>query len=218
MEGAAPANPSPGEPSRVLQRPRDGLGGRGRPPSEKTEQAILRATAQLLAERGLAAMTIEEVAARAHVGKASIYRRWPSKGTLAFDAFVAEFLEHQPLPDTGSLGNDLTELLRGFVRTVRQPATGRTLRGLIAEVQRDPELASTWRERFVGPVRWRHLVVLLRAVDRGELAPEANTALLLDLLYGPAYHRLLHGHLPLDDAFVQDLVAAIMAVIEAHAI
>ncbi|MDA8309652.1 MAG: TetR/AcrR family transcriptional regulator [Actinomycetota bacterium] len=194
------------------------LSGRGRPRSDVTEHAILQAATELLAERGLAAMTIEDVAARAHVGKASIYRRWPSKGTLAFDAFVTDFLDRQPVPATGNLRDDLLGLLRSWVRAVRQPTTGRTLKGLIAEVQRDPELAEAWRDRFVGPLRRRHLGVLQRAIERGELPPDTNTLLLLDLLYGPAYHRLLHGHLPLNDAFVEDLVAAIMAAIEAHAI
>lgn len=197
---------------------RDAGIGRGRPPSEDTERAILTATTELLAERGLAAMTIEEVAARAHVGKASVYRRWPSKGTLAFDAFVSEFLERQGVPDTGNLRDDLLGLLRAWVKAVRQPTTGRTLRGLIAEVQRDPDLADAWRDRFVAQLRARHLAVIQRAIERGELAPEANTGLLLDLLYGPAYHRLLHGHLPLNDAFVEDLVTAIMAAVDAGAV
>jgi AcrR family transcriptional regulator len=188
--------------------------GRGRPLSDATEQAILKATTELLAERGLAAMTIEEVAARARVGKASVYRRWPSKGTLAFDAFVTDFLERQPVPDTGNLRDDLLGLLRGWVRAVRQPTTGRTLKGLIAEVQRDPELADAWRDRFVAPLRARHHAVLQRSIDRRELAPAANTALLLDLLFGPAYHRLVHGHLPMNDAFVEDVVAAVMAAVE----
>ncbi len=192
--------------------------GRGRPPSETTERAILQAATDLLAERGLAAMTIEEIAARAHVGKASVYRRWPSKGTLAFDAFVTDFLARQPIPDNGNLRDDLLGLLRSWVRAVRQSTSGRTLKGLIAEVQRDPELADAWRDRFVAPLRVRHLKVLERAVERGELPVEANMSLLLDLLYGPAYHRLLHGHLPLNDAFVEDLVAAIMAAVEAHAV
>jgi len=178
----------------------------------------LQATTELLAERGLAATTIEEVAARARVGKASVYRRWPSKGTLAFDAFVADFLDRQPVPDTGSLRDDLLGLLRGWVRAVRQPTTGRTLKGLIAEVQRDPELAEAWRERFVGPLRTRHHAVLEHSMERGELRPEADTGLLLDLLYGPAYHRLLHGHLPLNDAFAEDVVGAIMAAVDAGTI
>ncbi len=194
------------------------LPGRGRPPSDRTERAILQATTELLAERGLTGLTMEEVAARAHVSKASVYRRWPSKGRLAFDAFMGAFLARQPLPDTGSLRADLAAALRGWVDTVREPATGRTLKGLIAEVQRDPELAPPWRERFTLPVRSQHLTILERAISRGELAPDADTDLLLDLLYGPAYHRLLHGHLPLDDRFVNGLVAAIMAAVEARTI
>lgn len=217
-----PDERTPRSPTESVVAPVDGepgsKAGRGRPLSVDTERAILQAATDLLGEKGLAATTIEEIAARAHVGKASVYRRWPSKGTLAFDAFVTDFLDRQPVPDTGTLRGDLLGLLRAWVRAVRGPTTGRTLRGLIAEVQRDPELADAWRERFVGPVRWRHLVVLHRAMERGELAPDANTGLLLDLLYGPAYHRLLHGHLPLNDAFVEDLVAAIMAAVEAGAV
>src|SRR6185437_11155783 len=89
-DAGAPAGPAGGAP-------------RGRPRSAEADRAILTATADLLAERGLAAMSIEEVAARAGVGKTTIYRRWPSKGLLALDAFVISFRAEQPLPDTGSL-------------------------------------------------------------------------------------------------------------------
>lgn len=192
--------------------------GRGRPPSERTEQAILEATVELLAERGLAALTVEEVASRARVGKASVYRRWPSKGTLAFDAFVVEFLDRQPSPDTGSLRGDLLAALRAWVRTVKDPATGRTLRGLIAEVQRDAGLAEAWRERFVEPVRERHRLLVARAVERGELDGDVDADLLLDLVYGPAYHRLLQAHLPLDERFVEGVVAAVAAALDSGAL
>src|SRR6185437_9456863 len=77
-----------------------GAAARGRPRSQEADRAILTATVELLAERGLAAMSIEEVAARAGVGKTTIYRRWPSKGLLALDAFVDSFREEQPLPNT----------------------------------------------------------------------------------------------------------------------
>lgn len=176
----------------------------------------MRATRELLAERGLAATTIEEIAARARVSKASVYRRWPSKGTLAFDSFVVDFLGRQAVPATGNLRGDLLGLLRAWLGAVRDPATARTLKGLIAEVQRDPDLADAWRERFVGPVRARHLEVVSQAIGRGELRPDADAGLILDLLYGPAYHRLLHGHLPLGDAFAEGVVAVIMAGIEAQ--
>lgn len=189
----------------------EGGRGRGRPLSARTEAAIVRATGELLAERGLAALTVEDVAARAHVGKASVYRRWPSKGTLAFEAFMLNFVDAQPVGDTGSLGADLLAALRAWVRAVEDPVIGRTLRGLIGEVQRDPELAAAWRERFVGPVRARHRAYVERAVARGELAPDVDADLLLDLVYGPAYHRMLQGHLPLSADFVRAVVDAVVA-------
>lgn len=183
--------------------------------SQETEEAIVRATVELLEQRGLSEISLDEIAARARVSKASIYRRWPSKGTLAFDAFMVHFLEDHPEPDTGALEDDLLEALRVWVRAVDGTTTGRTLRGLIAEVQRDPGLADAWRERFIGPVRARHLAIVQRAAARGELSADADAGLLLDLLYGPAYHRMLQGHLPLDEHFVTKVVAAIMAAIRA---
>lgn len=195
--------------------PADGR-GRGRPPSERTERAILEATVELLTERGLAELTVEEVASRARVGKASVYRRWPSKGVLAFEAFMASYVARQPLPDTGSLRGDLASALRGWVRTVKDPATSRTLRGMLAEVQHDPELAEAWRDRFLDPVRMRTRQLVARAIERGELARGADAETLLDLCYGPLYFRLLQptGR-PLDGRFVTVIVDAVMAAVEA---
>ncbi len=184
--------------------------GRGRPRSKQAEQSILAATAQLLEERGFKALTIEDVAVRASVGKATIYRWWQSKGTLAFDAFSAEFLARQPLPDTGSLRGDFLAALRGWIRSVKGTPTGKTLVELIAEVQRDPALAEMWRDRFIGPVRDHHRVMLERAVTRGEIPTATNTEVALDLLFGPAYHRLLQTHLPLTDRFARDVVDVVV--------
>src|SRR5580692_8228821 len=97
---------------------------RGRPRSAEADRAILAATADLLAERGLAAMSIEEIAARAGVGKATIYRRWSSKGLLALDAFVDSFREQQPQPDTGTLRGDLIAALTSWVRAVTETSMG----------------------------------------------------------------------------------------------
>lgn len=190
--------------------------GRGRPPSARTEEAILQATVELLGERGIAGLTVEEVASRARVGKASVYRRWPSKGVLAFDAFMASFVERQPLPDTGTLRGDLLAALRGWVRTVRDPVTGRTLRGMVAEVQRDAELAAAWRERFLEPVRARTRQLVTRAVERGELPRQVDTEVVLDLCYGPLYFRLLQTtERPLDARFATMVVDSVMAAVGA---
>lgn len=184
--------------------------GRGRPRSESAHHAILTATNELLEERGFVGLTIEEVAARAGVGKTTIYRRWPTKGTLVFDAFTHEFLARQPLPDTGTLRGDFLAALRSWIRTVNGTVTGRTLAGLIAEVQRDPELAEVWREHFLLPVRAQHKLMVTRAVERGEVPPTVDADVTLDLLYGAAYHRLLQSHLPLSDRFAQSIVDTIL--------
>ena len=192
-----------------------GAGGtgapRGRPRSQEADLAILTAAVDLLAERGLAAMSIEEVAARAGVGKTTIYRRWPSKGLLALDAFVASFREEQPLPDTGTLRGDLLSALHAWVRAVTQTAMGPMLTGLIAEAQHDPELRGAWRDRVLEPLRTQHRIMLDRAIARGEIAPSVDRDVVLDLFFGAAEHRLLLGHLPITDEFIAEVVDTILS-------
>ena len=184
---------------------------RGRPRSQEADRAILTATVDLLAERGLAAMSIEEVAARAGVGKTTIYRRWPSKGLLALDAFVDSFREEQPLPDTGTLRGDLLSALHAWVRAVTQTAMGPMLTGLIAEAQHDPELRGAWRDRVLEPLREQHRVMLDRAIARGEIAASVDRDVVLDLFFGAAEHRLLLGHLPMTGEFIAEVVDMILA-------
>jgi AcrR family transcriptional regulator len=184
--------------------------GPGRPRSERSQHAILHATTQLLEERGFVALTMEEVAARASVSKATIYRRWPTKGTLVFEAFSHAFLARQPLPNTGNLRSDLLTALRAWIRAVKGTVTGRTLVGLIAEVQRDPELAVIWSERFVKPVRVQHRLMIERAIERGEIPPTCDADVAIDLLFGPAYHRLLQSHATLSDRFARSVVDTIV--------
>ena len=183
---------------------------RGRPRSEAADRAILRAATELLAERGLAGMSMEEVAARAGVGKATVYRRWRSRGVLALDAFMAEFQALQPLPDSGTLRGDLLAALRAWVRAVTRTPAGRILAGLIAAAQEDPELAAAWRARVLEPMRGQHRIMLRRAIDRGEIPASTDLDVALDLLYGPAYHRLLQGHRPLSDTFTRRVVEVIV--------
>ena len=191
--------------------PAEGGGGqRGRPRSQEADRAILAATADLLASRGLAAMSIEEIAARAGVGKATIYRRWPSKGLLALDAFVASFQAQQPLPDTGTLRGDLIAALTLWVRAVTETAMGPLLTGLIAEAQHDPSLRAAWRERVLEPLRSQHRIMLDRAIARGEIADTVDREVVLDLFFGAAQHRLLLGHLPLTGDFIAEVVDVIL--------
>lgn len=82
--------------------------------------------------------------------------------------------------------------------------------GLIAEAQRDPDLAVAWRERVFNPLRQHHRDIVDRAVRRGELPAGTDADLVLDLVFGAAYHRLLHGHLPLDERFATKAVDVVV--------
>src|ERR1700749_1245332 len=104
---------------------------RGRPRSEKAQQAILAAAAELLLERGLAEVSMDAVAERAGVSKATIYRWWPTKETLALDALYTRWADAAPVPrDTGSLRGDLLELLRPWARLVRTGSYARVTAAL----------------------------------------------------------------------------------------
>lgn len=170
----------------------------------------MRAASTLLSERGLDAMTIEDVAALAGVGKSSIYRRWPTKGTLALDAFLVDFLAQQPPVDNGNLEDDLREALTLWATAVVDTPTGRALVGLVAEAQHDKDLSRGWIERVMTPVRDQHRAMVTRAIGRGEIPAESDVDVIMDLLYGAAYHRLLQGHLVITPEFI-DSVARIVA-------
>ena len=179
---------------------------RGRPRSGRAQRAILGAAADLLLERGLTAVSMDAVAARAGVSKATIYRWWPTKETLALDALYHEWSAVPPARDTGSLRGDLLSLLRPWARLAGQRPYGRAIAALVTEAQTDPEFARQYRERFVEPRRDQARAIFRRAIGRGEIAADTKIEVALDLLYGPVYHRLLHGHAPLNDRFVRDVV------------
>jgi AcrR family transcriptional regulator len=179
---------------------------RGRPRSEQASNAILTAAAELLLERGLAAVTMDAVAARAGVSKATIYRWWPTKETLALDALYHEWAAVSPARDTGSLRGDLLSLLRPWARLARRRPYGRAIAALVAEAQTDPAFARQYRARFVQPRREQGRAIFGRAIERGEIPADTKIEVALDLLYGPIYHRLLHNHAPLNDQFVRDVI------------
>ncbi len=179
---------------------------RGRPRSEKARGAILQAAAELLLDQGLAAVSMDAVAARAGVSKATIYRWWPTKETLALDALYHEWAAVPAARDTGSLRGDLLSLLRPWARLASRRPYGRVIAALVTEAQTDPVFARQYRTRFVEPRRDQARIIFRRAIERGEIPANTKIEVALDLLYGPVYHRLLHGHAPLNDQFVRDVV------------
>ena len=189
---------------------------RGRPRSEKARQAILAAAIDLLLAQGLQAVSMDEVADRAGVSKATIYRWWPTKETLALDALYHEWDTFRPsLPDTGSLRGDLLALLRPWIRRARKRPYARVVAALIEETNTDPEFATLYHERVVNPRRDPARAVLRRAIEREEIPADTNIEVTLDLLYGALFHRLLHGHAPLSDRFIEDVVDATLAALSA---
>jgi AcrR family transcriptional regulator len=188
---------------------KDGTGAppRGRPRSEKAHKAILDAAAELLLARGPSAVSMDAVAERAGVSKATIYRWWPTKETLALDALYTEWAAVQPYPrDTGSLRGDLLSLLRPWTRLVRSRPYARVITALLTEVHTDPEFAAEYSRRLVEPRRDQARAIFRRAVERGEIPASTDIEVAVDLVYGPLWHRLLHGHAPLNDRFTQHVV------------
>jgi AcrR family transcriptional regulator len=189
---------------------------RGRPRSEKARTAILGAAAELLLERGLSAVSMDAVAERAGVSKATIYRWWHTKEALALDALYTEWAAASPQPmDTGSLRDDLLALLPPWARLASSRPYARVIAGLIAQAQTDPAFAAEYRGRVVEPRRDQARAIFQRAIERGEIPGDTDVELALDLLYGPLYHRLLHGHAQLSDHFVADVVDMVIKAISA---
>ena len=184
---------------------------RGRPRSERARTAILEAAAELLLLRGVGSVSMDAVAERAGVSKATIYRWWPSKEMLALDALLDWAAARAPTRDTGSLRGDLLALVRPWVREIRRAPFGRVIAAFVTEAQSDPAFAEAYRTQFVAPRREAMRAALTRAGERGEVPPDLDVEVAIDLIYGPLYHRLLHGHAPLTARFAESVVDMALA-------
>ncbi|MCU0568575.1 MAG: TetR/AcrR family transcriptional regulator [Oculatellaceae cyanobacterium Prado106] len=183
---------------------------KGRKRCPETHQAILTAAAELLGEKGYSGVCIEAIAARAGVGKQTIYRWWPSKAAVILEAYANLTELTSPLPDRGSVQQDLTEFLNSLLTVLTTTPAGRVMPGLIAEAQNDPQVAASFQELFIANRRTATQTLLQRGIDRGELRPTLNLELAIDTLYGPIWYRLLLNHAPLSPAFIQELVEQLL--------
>jgi AcrR family transcriptional regulator len=187
---------------------------RGRPRSKKAREAILGAAVELMLDQGIARMSMDAVAEQASVSKATIYRWWPSKEALALEALLewaaAGLEEH----DTGSLRGDLLATVLPWVGEVKRRRFGRAIAALIAQAQADPHFAETYRTHFVERRRKPARAAFERAIARGDVEERLDIDLALDLVYGPLYHRLLHGHAPLNERFAREVIDHVVVAIE----
>lgn len=176
----------------------------GRPRNAQCDRAIESAALELLVEEGFGGMTIEGVAARAGVGKATVYRRWNTKEELVVDAYLARAQDHLVSPDTGTLRGDLLEVFTAMLKKFKRD--GHIAQAFAAEQGRHPNLARTFRDTFVSERRAAMREILRRGVARGELAPEADIELLSDVGSAIVWHRLTITGAPLGEDLPRRIV------------
>jgi AcrR family transcriptional regulator len=190
-----------GEP--VLRRP-------GRPRDAKADEAILDAALEVLAQVGPARFTVDEVAARSGYSKATIYRRWRSRGALLLDTGQQRLCLRVADPDTGSVRDDLVAMLGELTQMMRGTLAGKVMPAVVAEAAVNSEMREVLAE-FVHDRRWPTVTAISRGVARGELPEECDVDLVLDLLRGLVYFRVLIADDPPDGATVTAVVDTVLA-------
>jgi AcrR family transcriptional regulator len=178
---------------------------RGRRRSQRSHDAIVAATQELLLERGYSDLTIEGIAARAGVGKQTIYRWWPSRAALVLEAYLAGEEAVPPPPAGRSVRDDVRALLGWLIAVLAEPTGGPVVAGLVSDLQHDADLARGFRRHVVPARREAMLAALQRGRARGEIREDADLELAVDALHGAVFYRLLLSGEPLDDAFVDRL-------------
>jgi AcrR family transcriptional regulator len=167
--------------------------------SARTDKAILDATQELLEEVGVRGLTVDGVAARSGVGKASIYRRYRGKEELALAVLLDWLDQVHPPSDLGDTRKELARFAETAVELLGSTLTRSVLRGLVSELASNAELAEVYRERIVEPRIADVKTIIARGISRGDLRPDTSERLVHELLIGPIYYRLLFSGTPLDD-------------------
>jgi AcrR family transcriptional regulator len=181
----------------------------GRPRSEHAHQAILTAARQLLIEQGFAAMRLEHVAARAGVGKATIYRRWASKEALAQDLLANLAEPHIAIADSGNTRDELLAAVTNPMRAVTETDFGPVIRALLSQIASNPSIGDPFRATVVAGRRAQVAGVIERGIARGDLRDDADAGVATELLVGPVYFRLMFGGV-LDLDFAERIVDSFM--------
>jgi len=173
--------------------------------------AVLEAADDLLVERGFASVTIEGIAARAGVAKQTIYRWWPSKTDILFDALGADAAEYFTMADHGDLGADLRDQLSQLATFLSKTDEGAVFRALAGQAQHDAAVAARFESEFVAPQRERDRAAFLRARERGQLPAGTDIDLAIDQLVGPVYYRVLITRRSVPPQFTDALVKGYLA-------
>jgi AcrR family transcriptional regulator len=177
-----------------------------------SHEAILDATLDLVQEIGYARLTIEGIAAKAGVGKSTIYRWWKSKGELVIEA-LADVLEAQPLRATGDTRTDLMAIVNQAIALYSDETGARTIiAGLVGDIHHDPDLATALRASFIHPRRAGNREVITAAIERGDLPADTDIELLIDTLVAPISYRALITDDPIPPSIATALVDRILGL------
>ena len=178
--------------------------------NDAVRRAILAAAIDLVGEVGYPKLTIERIAKSAGVGKQTIYRWWPSKGALFFDAFLtlAGDGEAAALPDTGDLAADLKLVLTATVEELNNPRFDQAMRALHTEIVLDQAIAADYATRLDKPMREIKKARLRTAQQAGQLAEDVDLEVAVDLIWGPILNRWLHRTAPLTGEYARQVVDA----------
>jgi AcrR family transcriptional regulator len=183
---------------------------RGPKRSEQSKAAILTAAFELSGEVGYAALTIEGIAKRAGVGKQTIYRWWDSKADVLLDALVLKADLFVSVADRGGFEVEVRRFLEDSFALARRTPVADILRALMAEAQIDPEFGERFRTSFLQQRRGALSTILDRASARAELPADVSVPLILDIVFGVIWYRLLATREPFDPALVEQLVAVLL--------
>lgn len=182
----------------------------GRPLSAETDRAVREATLALMAEVGYAGLRVQDVATRAGVGKAALYRRWPSKAALALHHLIGD-LRPREYRDTGSLRTDLREVATDFVARMAHPRVRSVLPEIMFDLQHDQALHTVFEDVCLLPEQELIRQVADRAVDRGELTARPDLRWAHAQFAGPVFLwlHLLGGDG--DDALIDRVTDSVAA-------
>jgi AcrR family transcriptional regulator len=183
----------------------------GRKRSAESRSAILAAALDLVGEVGYARLTIEGIAARSGAGKQTIYRWWPSKADVLFDALATKADLHVPVSDQGSYRADLRAFLEASFR-LASPVVVEVLRALMAQAQVDEGFGERFRQSFLQRRRDALGEIVQRARGRGDLPPGISAGTVAEIVFGVLWYRVLTTHEPPGESLAEELVTALTGV------
>ena len=193
-----------------MTTPTETVARRGRPRSDQAHHAILAAALEEVFAVGFRALGVDVIAAKAGVGKATIYRRWPNKAAVVMDAFLAEVGPGTGFPRAPRALDRIRMQMRAQSKAFRSKY-GVLIKSLLGEAQFDAELAEAFRERWIMPRRRLAREVLEEAVQQGDLSDTIDIEAAIDMLYAPIYYRLQIETGPISEAYVDGIFEQVMA-------